>query len=106
MRYTHHIFICTNQKAEGKKCCGEERGMELVKECRRLLTEKGLKGVVRAQKSGCLDACDFGPACVVYPEGVYYQNLDPQKMAEIVDKHIVGGEVVQEYVLTDFEKKT
>ena len=29
-KYKKHVFICTNQKAAGKSCCGEERGMALV----------------------------------------------------------------------------
>lgn len=65
MRFDKHIFICTNQKAEGKQCCGEERGMQLVEKFREVLNQKGLKGKVRAQKSGCLDACKFGPALVI-----------------------------------------
>ncbi|MCE2787533.1 MAG: (2Fe-2S) ferredoxin domain-containing protein [Bacteroidota bacterium] len=94
MRFEKHIFICANQKAEGKACCGEQRGIELVEKFREVLTERGLKGKVRAQRAGCLDACKFGPALVVYPEGTYYGHVKPEDVATIIDEHIVNGRVV------------
>jgi (2Fe-2S) ferredoxin len=95
MRFDKHIFICANQKAEGKTCCGDQRGMELVEKFREVLTERGLKGNVRAQRAGCLDACKFGPALVVYPEGTYYGHVKPEDVATIVDEHIINGKIVE-----------
>src|SRR5262249_16502466 len=99
MRFDKHIFICANQKAEGKPCCGEERGMELVRRFREVLNAKGLKGKVRAQKSGCLDACDFGPALVVYPDGTYYKQVTLNDVERIIEQHVIGGKPVEELVL-------
>ena len=99
MRFEKHIFICTNQKAEGKACCGEARGMELVEKFREVLAEKGLKGKVRAQRSGCLDACSKGPALVIYPEGTYYGGITPLDVERIVDEHILGNRIVSDLEL-------
>lgn len=99
MRYEKHIFICTNQKAEGKSCCGEQRGMELVEKFREVLSEKGLKGKIRAQRSGCLDACKHGPALVIYPEGTYYKQVTPSDVERIIDEHIIGGKQLEDLVL-------
>ena len=99
MRYEKHIFICTNQKAEGKACCGEQRGMELVEKFREVLSEKGLKGKIRAQRSGCLDACKHGPALVIYPEGTYYKQVTPSDVERIIDEHIIGGKQLEDLVL-------
>jgi (2Fe-2S) ferredoxin len=99
MRYEKHIFICTNQKAEGKACCGEQRGMELVEKFREVLNEKGLKGKIRAQKSGCLDACKHGPALVIYPEGTYYKQVTPSDVERIIDEQIIGGKQIEDLVL-------
>lgn len=99
MRYEKHIFICTNQKAEGKSCCGEQRGMELVEKFREILNEKGLKGKVRAQRSGCLDACKHGPALVIYPEGTYYKQVTPEHVERIIDEHVIAGKQVDDLVL-------
>ncbi len=95
MRFEKHIFICANQKAEGKACCGEQRGMELVEKFREVLAEKGMKGKVRAQRSGCLDACKLGPVVVIYPEGTYYGNVTPADVETIINEHVLNGRVVE-----------
>jgi (2Fe-2S) ferredoxin len=100
MRFEKHIFICANQKPEGKACCGEKNGMALVEKFREVLTEKGLKGSVRAQRAGCLDACKFGPALVIYPEGTYYKNVQPEDVTRIVEEHILQNKILSDLELT------
>jgi (2Fe-2S) ferredoxin len=98
MRYNKHIFICANQKPEGKACCGEQRGQEILEKFREILKEKGLNGKIRAQKSGCLDACKHGPVLVIYPEGTYYKNVQVSDVERIIESHIL-----QDQVVTDLE---
>ncbi len=100
MRYDKHIFICTNQKAEGKACCGETRGMELVNKFKEVLRDKGLQGKVRAQRSGCLDACGNGPALVIYPEGIYYGQVTINDVERIVEQHIQNNQKLADLELT------
>jgi (2Fe-2S) ferredoxin len=100
MRYQNHIFVCTNQKAEGKTCCGEARGMELVEKFRDAIKEAGLVGKVRAQRAGCLDACKHGPAVVVYPEGTYYGQVGPDDVKRIIEEHVMGGKELADKVIS------
>jgi (2Fe-2S) ferredoxin len=53
------------------------------------------RGEVRINKAGCLDRCEEGPVIVVYPEAVWYTYVDREDIDEIIDRHIVGGEVVE-----------
>jgi (2Fe-2S) ferredoxin len=99
MRFEKHIFICTNDKESGKVCCGSEHGMALVTKFREVLAEKGLKGKIRAQRSGCLDACSKGPALVIYPEGTYYGNIQLTDVDRIINEHIIAGRIVNDLVL-------
>lgn len=94
MKFKKHVFICTNDKPAPKKCCGSEKGMEIVKAFQESLKEKGLNTEIRAQRAGCLDACAHGPSIVVYPEGVYYGKVTPEDVEEIVTEHLVGDKVV------------
>ena len=105
MRFERHIFICTNERPppSTRPSCGEEQGLELVKAFKKALVERGLKGRLRAQKSGCLDACDYGPTVVVYPEGTYYGQVKLQDVEEIVEEHLVHGRPVTR-LLDDFTK--
>ncbi len=94
-RFTYHLFICENQRGpeDPQGCCrakGSEQLRELFKsEIKRL----GLKGKVRANKAGCLDACQYGPSVVVYPEGIWYTVPKPEDVLEIVQSHLVEGRV-------------
>lgn len=100
MRFEKHIFVCTNQKAEGKKCCGEAFGMEVVNRLRQRIKEENLQVKVRAQRAGCLDVCAMGPALVVYPEGTFYGLLTLEDVDRIFDQHIKKGEYVEELMLS------
>jgi (2Fe-2S) ferredoxin len=95
MKFEKHVFVCANQKDAPKKCCGAEHGNALVEAMKAQLKEKGLLTEIRAQKSGCLDVCGLGPSMVVYPEGVFYGNVQLEDVNEIVEKHLVNNEIVE-----------
>ncbi len=96
MKYKKHIFICTNQRAEGERvCCGEQRGLELVKIFKKELKDRGLNKTMRAQKTGCMDICEYGPNVVVYPDGIFYGGVEPQDVKEIVDQHLEKNHPVE-----------
>jgi (2Fe-2S) ferredoxin len=100
MRFKKHVFICTNERVGGERpSCGEARGKELVSCFKKLLAEKGLKGSIRAQRAGCLDACETGPSVAVYPDGTFYGGVTPADVAEIVENHLVGGKPVERLVV-------
>ena len=104
MKFEKHIFICTNQRKEGeRKSCGEVCGLELVAGFKKMLKEKGLKGTMRAQRAGCLDACDYGPSMVVYPEGIFYGGVKPENIEEIVNEHLINNRPVKRLII-DFNK--
>lgn len=104
MRFRKHVFICINErKNSDRQSCGEARGMELVHEFKKLVKEKGLKSDIRAQRAGCLDACDFGPSVIVYPEGVFYGNVTVNDVYEIVESHLINNKPVERLII-NFKK--
>jgi (2Fe-2S) ferredoxin len=105
MRFRHHVFVCGNQRdpSDPRGCCAD-RGGEAVREALKAeLARRGLKGVVRANAAGCLDACAHGPTVVVYPEGVWYGHVRPEDVPELVERHLVGGEPVERLRLRALE---
>lgn len=96
-RFTKHLFICINERPAGhpKGCCREKGSEEIVAAFKSALARKGLSREIRANKSGCLDACALGASMVVYPEGVWYGHVTLEDVDEIVEKHLVGGEPVE-----------
>ena len=59
------------------------------------LAKRGLKSEVMANKSGCLDACELGPAVAIYPAGLWYIGVSPDDVDEIIETSIVGDGVVE-----------
>ena len=102
-RFTHHIFVCTNQRPDGhpRGCCDAKAEAALQKLFKQKLGERGLKTSVRANKAGCLDQCEHGPNIVVYPDNVWYGGVSAADVDEIIDSHIVGGKPVQRLVLAE-----
>ncbi len=58
--------------------------------------EQGLKEQVAVTTSACFGLCERGPNAFVYPDGVLYQKLTPEKVAKIVEKHLKGDRPVAE----------
>ena len=100
MKYKKHVFICTNQKEAPKKSCGELHGLALVDAFKSALKERDLTVEIRAQKTGCLDICGRGPSVVVYPEGVFYGNVQLTDVDEIVSSHLVNDVPVERLKLS------
>lgn len=95
--YQRHVFFCCNQRDPPDACCANHGALELQAYAKARIKELGLrgKGKVRINKSGCLDRCEEGPVIVVYPEAVWYTYVDRADIDEIIDRHVVGGEIVE-----------
>ena len=103
MRFKHHIFVCENLRAEDdpKGCCAA-KGSAAIRHALKLeIKKRGLRGEVRANAAGCLDACEFGPSLVVYPEGVWYGGVTEADVTEILESHIIGGKPVERLRIPD-----
>ena len=57
--------------------------------------------VVSVTKVGCRGFCERGPNVTVTPGDVLYTQVKPSDVAEIVEKHLLGGEIVDRLLYTD-----
>jgi (2Fe-2S) ferredoxin len=95
--YERHVFFCLNRREDGRACCANHDAERLQAYAKDRVKKLGLdgKGKVRVNKAGCLDRCDEGPCVVVYPEGVWYTYVDEHDVDEIIDSHLVRGQIVE-----------
>ena len=86
--YTRHLLFCTGGDCDGKG---------LMKEAKKLLGKDSVH--VKRTKVGCLGACKHGPIVIVYPDGVWYRVPDKKALKAIVEQHVQGGVIVEQYAL-------
>jgi len=102
-RYEKHIFVCENKRPEGhpRGCCKDSGGSEVREKFKERLKQLGLNSQIRANSSGCLDACEFGPVVCVYPEQIWYGGVKPEDVEEIIQSHLINNEPVKRLMITD-----
>ena len=92
-----HIFVCTNRRdpSNPKGSCADKGAEKVREQFKKQLSERGLKGRMRANAAGCLDQCEHGCTVVVYPEQVWYGHVTPDDVKEIVEEHLLGDRPVE-----------
>ena len=62
----------------------------------------GLAGKVTVSQTGCVGLCQYEPIVEIYEAGkekITYIKMTPDKVKEVVEKHLKGGNVVTEYTV-------
>jgi (2Fe-2S) ferredoxin len=72
-----------------------------VAEFKKQLKDLRVNLKTRANKSGCLGICDFGPTVAIYPDGTFYVGVKKEDVKEIIQSHIVDKTPVQRLLLKE-----
>lgn len=89
------IVVC------GGTGCLSSNSKEILGEFERLIKEKGLEDKVSANIVGCFGFCSQGPFVKIYPEETLYTKVSKEDALEIIEKDIIGGEVVERLLFVD-----
>ncbi len=102
-RYKRHIFVCLNERPKDhpKGCCLTKESAGVRDALKAELVTRKIAGTVRVNNAGCLDACAFGPSLVIYPEGIWYGGVTRDDVAEIVERTLINGEVIERLLIRD-----
>lgn len=83
-----HVIACVH------KTCRKQGGRASLKALKHAIKEQNLRGSVLVTKVKCLDQCGRGPVMVVYPDGVWYGDVDETRARRIVSEHLSAGHMI------------
>ena len=108
-RVSHHLLLCAT--ATKAKCCDSVLGAQTWNALKSIVRELDLEnaarpeGIVLRSKADCLRVCERGPILLVWPDGIWYSDVSPDRVKRIMEQHIIGQQPVEEWILkrTPFE---
>lgn len=68
------------------------------------VSKEGLGDKVTVSQTGCIGVCQYEPVVEIFEAGkekVTYVKMTPEKAAEVIEKHLKGGNVIQEYTISN-----
>ncbi len=87
-----HVLVC------GGTGCTSSDSAAIIAKLKEELAKQGLDKEIRVVKTGCFGLCALGPIMIVYPEGSFYSMVTPEQIPEIVEEHLLKGNVVEKYL--------
>ena len=90
-----YILIC------GGTGCTSSHSGELRDKLAELIADAGKKDDIEIIMTGCQGLCAKGPIMVVHPGNTFYQEVNMEMVERIFNEHIIGGKVVDEYLMRE-----
>jgi len=89
------IVVCSGT------ACTDPGGKQLEPIIRRLLAERHAQDFVDVEEAVSYGLCRDCPMVIVKPDDIYYGKLNADKLARIIDEHVIGGKPVEELRIPD-----
>ncbi len=102
---SHHLLLCATPNKQ--KCCNSIEGikswekLKFILKTLRLEDPSRSEGIVLRSKVDCLRICHSGPILLIWPEGIWYKQVSPERIESIVRKHIIKGEPIAHWILKE-----
>ncbi len=84
------VFVCVNKRDNGEACCADRSSQQILDKLKERVKDLGLAGKIRVSKSGCQDVCARGASIMVFPDNVWYHEVSPNDIDEIL-RAIIDG---------------
>jgi NADH:ubiquinone oxidoreductase subunit F (NADH-binding)/(2Fe-2S) ferredoxin/NAD-dependent dihydropyrimidine dehydrogenase PreA subunit len=93
--YKAMLMVCTGTG------CVSAKGFAILNRLKEILQQKKLDKDYLVVGTGCNGFCAAGPIVVLQPEGIFYQGLKEKDLEEIVESHLLKGQVVERLLHRD-----
>jgi len=100
----YHVFVCTGKSCSAVGSAEVKEAFDRELRAREMLFGKASKGKnpqgsVVLTECASVGFCTVGAAVMIYPDGVWYAQVRPADVREIVNEHILNGRVVERLAL-------
>jgi (2Fe-2S) ferredoxin len=99
----HHLLLCATPSKP--LCCDPALGAATWARLKELVRTLGLEepnrseGVVLRTKADCLRVCQGGPILLIWPEGILYGGVTPERVERIVREHLLEGRPIEPWII-------
>ncbi len=103
MKPTRIILVCTQEREGGhpKGSCHDKFAPLVFQKFRAELDKRKVGGEVKLIATGCMGPCADGVTVCIQPDNVWYGKVRALDVAEIIDKHALGGQKIDRLELDD-----
>lgn len=91
-----HILVCNGTG------CTSSKSPKIIEKFNQIIKEKNIENV-RVVKTGCFGLCAKGPIVIIRPEDTFYAMVEIADCEEIIQKHIMDGEIVNRLLCKDID---
>lgn len=100
--FRYHVYACQQEKpGTTLPSCSARGSAQVLDALRKEIATQGLADVVQVTTCGSLGMCERGPNLVVYPDGVWYSNVQVADVPELVREHFENGRALERLVNRD-----
>lgn len=87
-----HVLVCTNND------CADKGALRVLRRLQRTLKDKKVFKDYKVTRTSCMGRCGEGPTVAVYPDGIWYRELDEASAERLVCEHLLNDQLVAEKV--------
>ncbi len=98
---TFYVFKCEQSAPPGmpKPSCVTEESKGLFQYTAQKLMKEGIMMGTPIIRTSCMNRCSSGPIMLIEPGHTMYVGLTEEKIDRIITEHLIGGNIVEEYVI-------
>ena len=100
-RVYKHLLLCATPTKQ--KCFKVDEGKKTWEHLKKVLKNfenkpSSQKIQILRSKIDCLRICKNGPILLIWPDGIWYEKVSPEKISKIFSSHVINGNPIEKWI--------
>jgi len=87
--------MAERHRADVLVSCLHGRSPELIPAFQEEINRRGMSGEIKVIETGCRGFCAMGPVVLIQPDGLFYIDVQPADVPELVEETLIKGRAVE-----------